>query len=150
MRGKITRLKPVFVENVPARLTEGCLYVSIKYRTVTHLCACGCGSEINTPLHPTGWSLTFDGETVSLWPSVGNWSEKCQSHYVIDKGEVQWSRQWTQKEILEGRLQRDEEIQRYFDHEKVVDAKDGAGGEARRSFWSRIRAWFGRRDASGS
>jgi len=32
-----------------------------------------------TPLSPTGWSLIFDGETVSLYPSIGNWNFPCRS-----------------------------------------------------------------------
>ena len=64
--------------------------MSLRYRTVAHLCACGCGVEVNTPLHPTGWAITYDGVNVSLRPSVGNWSEDCGSHYIIDKNRVRW------------------------------------------------------------
>jgi hypothetical protein len=42
---------------------------------------CGCGKKVVLPLHPTHGKLTYDGETVSLSPSVGNWSFPCESHY---------------------------------------------------------------------
>lgn len=32
------------------------------------------------------WTLIFDGDTVSLDPSIGNWSFHCQSHYLIVRG----------------------------------------------------------------
>ena len=82
----VGRMEPSFVDIVPNDLEDGKLYISLKYRTVVHRCACGCGEEVNTPLHPTGWAITFDGATVDLWPSIGNWSEICQSHYWIGEG----------------------------------------------------------------
>lgn len=106
-------IKPVFVETIPNELEEGKLYIALKYRTVTHKCACGCGVEINTPLHPTGWAVTYDGLRISLWPSVGNWSEKCQSHYWIEKNQIYWARPWTRKEVVKGRKERVNEIQEY-------------------------------------
>ena len=119
-------IEPVFVDTIPDELEDGRLYIALKYRTVTHKCACGCGIEINTPLHPTGWSITYDGARISLWPSVGNWSEKCRSHYWIDKSKVCWSRPWTREEILEGRNKRLDEIQDYYqtaiDEKKIVEA----------------------------
>jgi hypothetical protein len=62
----------VFVDTVPERLEKAVLYVSLTYATAVHLCACGCGNEVVTPFNPaSGWWLTFDGKTVSLWPSIG-------------------------------------------------------------------------------
>jgi hypothetical protein len=92
-----------FVKYVPDELEDGVLYVSIPFATVTHRCCCGCGDEVVTPLTPTDWSLVYDGETVSLTPSIGNWSFKCRSHYWIQKGQVIWSRTWTDREIDAGR-----------------------------------------------
>jgi hypothetical protein len=79
-----------FVQLVPEKLQEGVLYVSIEYSTVVHKCMCGCGKEVATPLSPTDWCLTFDGDSVSLDPSVGNWSFPCRSHYWIRNNQVQW------------------------------------------------------------
>ncbi|MFP8962591.1 DUF6527 family protein [Streptomyces nanhaiensis] len=79
------------------------LYVSIPYRTCGHLCCCGCGNEVITPLSPAQWSLTYDGDSVSLAPSIGNWALPCQSHYWIHKGKIQWSRRYTTAEIAKNR-----------------------------------------------
>ena len=79
-----------FVTHIPDTLVEGVVYVSIPYTTVLHLCCCGCGEEVVTPLRPTDWNLTFDGETISLCPSVGNWRFACRSHYWIRRNEVIW------------------------------------------------------------
>lgn len=92
-----------FVNYVPERLDEGVLYVSIEYATVVHRCLCGCGEEIVTPLTPTDWELSFDGESISLAPSIGNWNLPCRSHYWITKNRVQWSGRWSQSEIDQGR-----------------------------------------------
>ncbi len=76
-------------------MSSGLLYISIPYRTCGHLCCCGCGQEVITPLSPAQWSLTYDGENVSMRPSIGNWALACQSHYVVCKGQIRWSRQYT-------------------------------------------------------
>ena len=70
---KLAAVEPEFVEFIPAGLTEGKLYVSMLYATTVHLCACGCGNKVVLPLSPAEWQLYFDGESVSLTPSVGNW-----------------------------------------------------------------------------
>ena len=153
MKGRRARVDcfiPTFVDSVPARLEEGRLYVALRYRTVTHLCACGCGVEVNTPLHPTGWALTYDGVTVSLWPSVGSWSEKCRSHYVVDKNRVRWSRSWSCGEVQGGRARRQLEIEEYYG---TVGKGEGApaGVGAVGHTWGRlggVMAWL-RRWGSG-
>lgn len=85
---KVRALETRFVVDVPEKLEPGILYISTECGVVTHLCCCGCGAEIVTPLTPDGWKITFDGETISLWPSVGNWNLPCKSHYVIDRSRV--------------------------------------------------------------
>jgi hypothetical protein len=97
------RLSHEFVKNVPDKLEDRVLYISVEYASVIHKCCCGCGNEIVTPLSPTGWRLTFDGETISLYPSIGNWSLKCQSHYWIANSTVKWAPKWTKDEIERGR-----------------------------------------------
>lgn len=92
-----------FVEFIPEHLEPGKVYVCIPFATVAHLCACGCGHEVVTPLTPTDWKLTFDGETVSLHPSIGNWSFECQSHYWVRGNSVQWADQSTKVEVDAGR-----------------------------------------------
>lgn len=87
-------MKHKFVEFIPDQLEDGILYVSIVYATVLHKCACGCGNEVVTPLSPSDWQLTFNGETISLFPSIGNWSFRCRSHYWIRKNKVVWVKDW--------------------------------------------------------
>ena len=99
----IERLAPRFVGDVPEELKPGVLYVAAEHGVMMHLCACGCGSEIALPLSPIDWRLTFDGETISVSPSVGNWSLPCRSHYIIDRSLVQWAGDWSDDEIQEGR-----------------------------------------------
>lgn len=72
-----------FVEFIPQQLDENVLYISIECVVAVHLCACGCRSKIVTPISPFNWQLKFDGEKVSLSPSIGNWNFPCHSHYWI-------------------------------------------------------------------
>jgi hypothetical protein len=85
------KLKHQFVESAPSKLDDGVLYVSTKFRTVMHRCCCGCGNEVVTPLSPTDWKLTFDGVSISLSPSVGNWGLPCRSHYWIERNVARWA-----------------------------------------------------------
>lgn len=79
-----------FVGMVPERLDPATLYVSVAHATAVHLCACGCGSEVVTPISPDGWILGWDGDSVSLSPSVGSANLACASHYFIRSGHVVW------------------------------------------------------------
>ena len=87
-------LQHKFVEFMPDVLEEGIVYISIAYCTAIHKCVCGCGNEVVTPLSPTDWKVTFDGKTVSLDPSIGNWNFECKSHYWIIKNKVKFARKW--------------------------------------------------------
>lgn len=91
-----------FVESFPQPLVAGVFYVSTRFSSAAHLCASGCGREIITPLSPAQWSITFDGK-LSVWPSIGNWSLPCRSHYVIRHGVVRWARDFSAREIAENR-----------------------------------------------
>lgn len=92
-----------FVEFVPHQLQEGVLYISITYATATHRCCCGCGHEVVTPLSQTDWTLFNDGESVSLDPSIGNWSLPCKSHYWIRNNRIRWAGPMPQRLIDAGR-----------------------------------------------
>jgi len=91
------------VRYMPKELRPGVLYVSEEFGTAAHLCACGCGSKIRTPLGPTEWSVRETPDGPSLDPSVGNWQRACQSHYFIQRGEVVWAAKWTPEQIAAGR-----------------------------------------------
>ena len=96
-------LRARFVEFIPERLADGVLYVSERYRTATHRCCCGCGEEVVTPLGPTDWSLRVANGAVTLYPSIGNWSLACRSHYWVRNGEVGWAASMTRQQIEQGR-----------------------------------------------
>lgn len=103
-----------FVEFIPEALAPNTLYVSIQFATAAHCCFCGCGTKVVTPIHPTAWQLLFDGDTVSLRPSIGNWSFRCRSHYWINKDRVIWAAPMTQAEIERGRSRDRYLIDEYF------------------------------------
>ena len=90
-----TSLAHEFVEYIPAEPADGILYISITYRTAVHRCACGCGNKVVTPITPADWQLFYDGDTVSLTPSIGNWGFPCRSHYWIKTSRIRWSHAWT-------------------------------------------------------
>jgi hypothetical protein len=103
-----------FVEFMPKVLDEGVLYVSTTYATASHRCFCGCGMKVVTPLSPTDWRLIFDGDSVSLHPSVGNWSYSCRSHYILRNNRVVWAGQMSSDEIRAIREADDRDKQRYY------------------------------------
>lgn len=96
---RLADLRHTYVEYVPEKLEAGMLYISRKYRTASHLCCCGCGLKVVTPLNPAQWRLTDHGQTVSLFPSIGNWSFPCKSHYWIDHGRIQWAGKMSERQI---------------------------------------------------
>jgi hypothetical protein len=96
---RYTVLEHRFVESFPAVLEGGVLYVSLEYGSVSHSCCCGCGEEVVTPLTPTDWKITYDGETVSLHPSVGSWTLPCRSHYVIRRNHVFEAPPWSEAKV---------------------------------------------------
>lgn len=100
---KLERIALQRVEYMPRQLEPGILYVSEKFGSVAHLCACGCGAKIRTPLGATEWKFKETASGPSLWPSVGNWQQTCQSHYVIDGGDIIWCGTWTPEQVLAGR-----------------------------------------------
>ncbi len=137
-----------FVEEIPPRLEEGVLYVSMEYATFAHLCACGCGSETVTPLGRTEWRLTYDGEAVSLHPSVGNWSLPCRSHYIVRDGLVHWADSWTREEVEAGR-EADRRlkaetfaIEESAPEEPVLAPPTSRSSTAKHGLWAKIAAWF--------
>lgn len=111
---KHSALTHQFVDYIPADPAEGTLYVSLTYNTAVHRCACGCGNKVATPITPADWQLSYDGETISLTPSIGNWGFPCRSHYWIDVGRIRWSGPWNPGQIAAGRARDDHGRARYF------------------------------------
>lgn len=98
-----TTLEHKFVHYIPEQLEPGIIYISMDYATAAHSCCCGCGEQVITPFTPTDWKLTFDGETVSLWPSIGNWNFACRSHYIIRNSRIVGAEPWEDERIDRGR-----------------------------------------------
>lgn len=144
------RLQHQFVRNIPEHLEPGVLYISIEYGTAVHSCCCGCGEEVVTPFAPTDWQMTFDGQSVSLWPSIGNWKSACRSHYIIKRGKVLEALPWTDRQIA-NEWDRDQAAKaEYYSEPEVAHTQSleaplekHAAREA--GVWSRIRSWIGRR-----
>lgn len=130
------QLAPAFVEFIPDVLKESSLYVSIEYATAVHLCACGCGHKVVTPFSPTDWRLIYDGESVSLDPSIGNWSFDCQSHYWVRGGQIRWADRWSRKRIDAGR-ERDRAVKETYFHEV-----ESLGDESAATGW--VHRWLGK------
>lgn len=94
MKRSAKTFKVEFVKSAPEPLDDDTLYISIEYSMVLHLCPCGCKAEITTKISPKRWRLIYDGETVSLYPSIGNWNLSCRSHYWISKNKIKWAEDW--------------------------------------------------------
>ena len=77
-----------FVEHFPEALDPGVLYVSLQVGSIAHSYGSGCGEEVVTPLTPTDWNVTYDGEAIPLLPSDGSWTPPCRSLYIIRRGQV--------------------------------------------------------------
>lgn len=124
------------VEFMPKELQPNVLYVSEAYGTAAHLCACGCGTKIRTPLGSTEWSVRRDRNGPTLRPSVGNWQLPCRSHYFITNGRIEWANQWSDARIQAGRVQEAARREAYLDslHTKGFFA----------SVWRWIKGLFGR------
>jgi hypothetical protein len=122
-------MKLELVEFMPGLLNPGILYVSEKYRTAAHLCACGCGEKVRTQLGPLGWEFRADRRGPTLFPSIGNWQKPCRSHYYIRDGAVLWQADWSDEEVVEGRQSELMRRDAYFSSQ--------SGG-----WWRRFRKWL--------
>lgn len=110
---KTLNIKLVEVDSMPRELEPNILYYSERFGTASHLCACGCGAKIRTPIDVNEWSIVKTEQGPTLHPSVGNWQKECKSHYYIRKGKIVWCGAWTEKQIQEGRYR---EQQARIDH----------------------------------
>lgn len=144
---KITSIQSEFVEFVPSELIEGTLYISMSYATTVHLCACGCGNKVVLPLSPADWQMYFDGESISLTPSVGNWQFPCRSHYWIKDNNVRLAPPWTERQVAAGRARDAADFDRYLaDRHRVnsnVPSTEQAGQQSPRLL-RRLRSWLHR------
>jgi len=124
------------VHYMPKDLKPGVLYVSDEFGIAIHICPCGCGSKVKTPLGPTEWSVEETGRGPSLRPSVGNWQQPCQSHYWITNGEIVWAPKWSPEQIKAGRRHEEERRHAYYE---VIDQ----GGGFVQRLWRWVKSLFG-------
>lgn len=96
---RLNEVTPIYVENIPEEkdLEEGKLYIATEHGTAIHLCCCGCGNQVVTPLSEGDWQLTdkyevldAEGGLVTLRPSIGNYQFPCKSHYLVTDNKIQW------------------------------------------------------------
>ena len=88
---KTKKYKIEFVDIIPRQLKEGILYICINCNVIVHKCACGCGEKTVTPLDKNnGWVMKYDGQSLTLRPSIGNFNINCKSHYFITENTVEW------------------------------------------------------------
>ena len=120
------KLSHKFVKNVPDKLEDGIVYISIEYSSIIHKCCCGCGKEVVTPLSPNDWKLIFDGKTISLYPSIGNWGLDCKSHYWITNNKVEWAPIWTKKQIERCRKRDELNKKVYYKERKRTESLHGS------------------------
>jgi hypothetical protein len=90
--------------------------------------------------------MTFDGETVSLRPSIGNWTLKCRSHYVIDRGKVIEAGPWSEEQVdAERRRDRAAKAHFYGQVPKVEAPSQSVPPKATPGFWRRVWDWVSRK-----
>lgn len=100
---------------MPKTLEAGTLYVSEEFGAVAHLCACGCGAKIRTPIGPTDWKFENTSSGPTLYPSIGNWQQTCRSHYWIRRGKIVPAPDWTDEEIHVGHAAELKRDRAYYD-----------------------------------
>ena len=98
------------VRRIPEDLQEGILYVCFECDVVVHLCACGCGEKVVLQIAPHFWYVRYDGETISLYPSVGNYQYLCRSHYWIEQNQVKWVHNMPEKKAKQTKRKKKKSI----------------------------------------
>jgi Family of unknown function (DUF6527) len=145
---RVVDLEHEFVEVLPDEMEEGVLYISMEFGAVAHLCCCGCGNQVYTPLKPNRWRLTFDGENIWLCPSIGNWNFDCKSHYWVLGSRVRWAAQMSKAEVEAIREQSREgwvppPTSAAAEHDRD-DGRTEPTGPTKRTLWARIKHFFSR------
>ncbi len=138
---KIKTLRPEYVKHFPDSLDEGVLYISEEYASVGHRCCCGCGEEVITPINPAQWQLRKSRAGVSLYPSVGNWKFKCQSHYWITDNKVEDAGPMSQSKIdlvkQRDRMAKDRLVQHINDR-----SGNAAAGKPKKGLFQSFMDWW--------
>jgi hypothetical protein len=119
-----------FVDLIPKDKDPGVIYISLEFAVASHLCPCGCGNLVVTALAPHAWSVTFDGESISLSPSIGNFSLSCKSHYWIRRNQIRWARALDEKEMSAVRLRDERAHKKSNEKNKKGKKKPKARGQS--------------------
>lgn len=130
---RATRVRHQFVDVMPLQIDEGVLYISRRFNTAIHKCCCGCGLEVVTPLNAAKWTLKDHGTSMSLFPSIGNWSFPCRSHYWLERNQVRWAAPMGERMIRKVK-ERDRHDVEVLAHEECQKLR----------FWQRLARWFAR------
>lgn len=139
-------LEHQFVRHIPEVLEPGVIYVSMDYATAAHICCCGCRQEVVTPFTPTDWRMTFDGETLSLWPSIGNWNLPCRSHYIIDRSRIIEADSWSDEQSSAEHARDKVTKIKFYGSEAPAPSPPRELPDAtpiQRSLWVSIKRWIG-------
>jgi Family of unknown function (DUF6527) len=109
-------------------------------------CSSRRSTQLVTPLGPTDWKLIFDGKTISLDPSIGNWSFTCQSHYWIRNNTALWAARWSKGKIDAARAHDCQAKDKYF---AAVDGGDdlpppqklrtAESAQPEKGFWRKLK-----------
>ncbi|WP_145987511.1 DUF6527 family protein [Cupriavidus neocaledonicus] len=138
---KLKTIRPNYVSQFPASFEEGILYISEEFETAGHLCCCGCGEKVITPLNPVKWQIRKDGDKVSLSPSIGNWNYACQSHYWISQNQVVEAKKFDPKTIRAVQRRDRRDMTRYIER---TNAAAAAAKKHKPSFASKVNEWLRR------
>lgn len=131
-----------FVEFIPEDIESGIVYISGKYKTAVHNCICGCGNKVVTPLSPTDWELTFNGKSISLSPSIGNWNFDCRSHYWIKKSKIEWAEDWSKEMIQANRKEDRKQKEIYFkEQNEFIEKENSSVTNKRKKWWDKLKFW---------
>lgn len=136
----IKKITHKFVDAIPEQTEEGVLYLAMDYATAVHKCACGCGREVVTPLSPTDWKMGYDGVSISLSPSIGNWSFPCRSHYWIKHSNIRWAGDMSDEQIAAGRAHDRRAKGWYYDAPEAPASM--ANADVPQGLWQRFRRWL--------
>lgn len=135
---RISVITHEMVDLAPAVLRPGVLYISGKYGSAVHLCCCGCGEKVVTPLSRAEWRVSIQRGRVSVEPSIGNWGMSCQSHYWIRNGQVIWAGRLSAASIREVH-ERDQRALQVMHRQAADRAANGLWARV----LARLRRWLG-------
>ena len=121
MNKKTSSLMPVYADVIPDNIEPGLIYISRRFLTAIHLCACGCGKEVVTPLSKGEWKLTNVKRLISLYPSIGNWDYPCQSHYWVMQNRIVWDGKISREYIEHARENHNSKLAFLYNSEQVAD-----------------------------